>query len=196
MTLKGQVMYKSNYKKEALLTVINAAKNNDIAALEELIRRVQKDVFTMFTYLTQNRQDVSDLTQDALLRMAKNIKNLHEIKSFKSWLNHIVTNIFNDYVKQNHRVLPKEADTKAIFEIRDKINCEPGEKCIFSEMEKLVRWALLTLPHNLRIVIVLREYEGMSYEDIAKITKTSLGTVKSRISRARNKLQNELRDFI
>ena len=54
----------------------------------------------------------------------------------------------------------------------------------------------MTLPQNLRITLVLREYEGLSYEDISKITNTTLGTVKSRISRARLKLQEELREFI
>ncbi len=81
-------------------------------------------------------------------------------------------------------------------EIKDKIGCEPGEKCLFSEIEKLIKAALMTLPQNLRITLVLREYEGLSYEDISKITNTTLGTVKSRISRARLKLQEELKEFI
>ena len=63
-------------------------------------------------------------------------------------------------------------------------------------MEKLIRIAMLNLPENLRIAIILREYEGLSYEDISKITNTALGTVKSRISRARIKLQQELKEFI
>jgi RNA polymerase sigma-70 factor (ECF subfamily) len=54
----------------------------------------------------------------------------------------------------------------------------------------------MTLPKDLRITLILREYEGLSYEDISKITNTTLGTVKSRISRARIKLQEELKDFI
>ena len=89
-----------------------------------------------------------------------------------------------------------EHDEDKLLKIRDKIGCEPGEKCFFSEMDKIIKLALLNLPENLRIVIVLREYEGLSYEEISKITNTSLGTVKSRISRARLKLQNQLKDFI
>jgi len=63
-------------------------------------------------------------------------------------------------------------------------------------LEKLIKLALMTLPKDLRLSLVLREFEGLSYEDIAKATNTTLGTVKSRISRARLKLQEELRDFI
>ena len=87
-------------------------------------------------------------------------------------------------------------DMEKLNEIKDKIGCEPGEKCLFSEIEKLIKAALMTLPQNLRITLVLREYEGLSYEDISKITNTTLGTVKSRISRARLKLQEELKEFI
>ena len=81
-------------------------------------------------------------------------------------------------------------------EIKDKIGCEPGERCIFMEIEKLIRLAMLALPLNLRLPLILREYQGMSYEDISKVTNSALGTVKSRISRARLRLREELNDFI
>ena len=63
-------------------------------------------------------------------------------------------------------------------------------------MEKLIKTALMTLPKELRITLILREIEGLSYEDISKITNTALGTVKSRISRARTRLQKEIQEFI
>ena len=189
-------MSKSKYKKRDINTLITFAQKGDSKALEELIRRVQKNIFTMFSYLTAKRQDISDLTQEALLKMARNIGSLKDVKNFKSWLNQIVTNIFYDYIKKHAKDKNLDIDNDKLLEIKDKIGCEPGEKCLFSEMEKLIKAALLSLPENLRIVIVLREYEGLSYEDISKITNTNLGTVKYRISRARIKLQEELKEFI
>ena len=188
-------MSKSNYKKENLSLVIISAQNGDIKALEELIRRVQKHVYTLFSHLTYKKEDISDLTQEALLKMAKSISQLKDAKAFKSWLNQIVTNIYYDYARKNSDKIV-EYDEDKLKEIKDKIGCEPGEKCLFSEMEKIVRVALMTLPKDLRITLVLREYEGLTYDDIAKITNTAIGTVKSRISRARLKLQNELKEFI
>ena len=164
--------------------------------MEELIRRVQKNIFTLFSYLTDKRQDIADLTQEALLKMAKNIRSLKDITKFKSWLNQIVTNVFYDYIKKHARDNTLDVDSDKLTDIKDKIGCTPGEKCLFSEMEKIIKAALLTLPDNLRIVLVLREYEGLSYEDISKVTNTAIGTVKSRISRARTKLQQELKEFI
>lgn len=189
-------MSKSSYKKRDINTLIIFAQKGDTKALEELIRRVQKNIFTMFSYLTDKRQDIADLTQDALVRMAKNINSLKDTSRFKPWLNQIVTNIYYDYVKKHNKQENFEFDNERLLEIKDKIGCEPGEKCLFAEMEKLIKAALLTLPENLRIVLILREYEGLSYDDISKITNTALGTVKSRISRARLKLQQELKEFI
>lgn len=189
-------MSKSKYKKRDINTLIHFAQKGDSKALEELIRRIQKNVFTMFSYLTDKRQDIADLTQEALLKMARNINSLKDSTRFKSWLNQIVTNVFYDYVKKHAKDNKMDLDNDKLLEIKDKIGCEPGEKCLFSEMEKLIKAAMLNLPENLRIVIILREYEGLSYEDISRITNTALGTVKSRISRARIKLQQELKEFI
>lgn len=184
------------YKSEKMNNLIVLAQKNDMKALEEIIRRVQKNVYAMFSYLTDKKQDVSDLTQEALLKMAKNISTLKDVTNFKSWLNHIVTNTFYDYAKKISNDKNLDFDSNKLLDIKDKIGCEPGDKCFFSEIDKLIKAALLSLPQNLRIVIILREYEGLSYEDISKITNTSLGTVKSRIARARLKLQKELREFI
>ena len=188
-------MTKSGYKKRDMLYLIVHAQKGDIRALEELIRRIQKHVYAMFSHLAERREDVSDLTQEALLKMAKSISTLKDPKNFKAWLNRIITNLYYDYVRKNPDKFI-ELNEEKLNEVKDKLGCEPGEKCLFSEIEKLVKTALMTLPKDLRITIVLREYEGLSYEDIAEITNTATGTVKSRISRARVKLQNELKEFI
>lgn len=185
-----------SYKKQNLAALIKGAQRGEQKSLEELIRRVQKNIFTMFSYLTEERQDTADLTQEVLIKTAKNIKNLRNTENFKPWLNQIAANTFCDYVRKSAHEKNTDFETDKVLEIKDKIGCEPGEKCLFSEMEKLIKAALLNLPETLRIAIVLREYEGLSYEDIAKITNTALGTVKSRIARARWKLRRDLADFL
>ena len=184
------------YKKDNILTLVEKSQKGDVRALEELIRRVQQNIYAMFSYLTDARQDISDLTQESLIKMAKGIKNLNEPKYFKSWLNHIVTNVFYDYTKKHALDSNIDTDSDKLLEFKDKIGCEPGEKCLFSEIDKIIRTALLSIPQNLRIVIILREYEGLSYEQISKVTNTNVGTVKSRIARARLKLQSQLKEFI
>lgn len=184
-----------DYKKENLTTIIILAQNNDIKAIETLIRREQKHIYAIFSHLTEKKEDVADLTQETLVKMAKSINTLKDPAHFRPWLNRIMSNTFYDYSKKN-KAEYTEVDENKINEIKDKSSCEPGEKCIFSEIENLIKEALLTLPKNLRLSIVLREYEGLSYEDISKVTNTTIGTVKSRISRARLKLREVLADFL
>ena len=185
-----------DYKKGDMDMIIRLSQEGDIKALEELIRRIQKNVFGMFSYLSEKRQDAADLTQEALLKTVKCIKSLKDIHCFKSWLNHIITSTYYDFTKKHQNDEKVDYDEDKLLELKDKIGCEPGEKCLFAEIDTIIRFALLSLPENLRVVIVLREYEGLSYEDISKITNTTIGTVKSRISRARLKLQKQLKEFI
>ena len=190
------------YKKMSLEELVVLSQQDDLKALEELIRRVQKNVFASFSYLSQKDENVSDLTQEALLRVAKNICSLKNPKLFKSWLNQIVTNLFYDELRKTQRrpdtvSLDEETDEAPPikFQLLDK-KCKPHEKCISSELEKLIRSAIIALPEQFRVVIVLRELQGLSYEEIAAATHSSIGTVKSRIARAREKLQEDLKAYI
>lgn len=188
-------MAKSVYKKGDIVELIILAQKGDVRALEEIIKKVQKNVYTIFYHLCDKKEDVFDLTQETLLKMSKSLSQLSNPRKFKPWLDQIITNIFYDYSRKNQEKLI-DLDSSKLEEIRDKLGCEPGEKCFFAEIEKLVKFALMTLPKDLRLTIVLREFEGLSYEEIARITNSAIGTVKSRISRARLKLQQELKDFI
>jgi len=175
--------------------LVSLAKSGNIKALEELIFRIQKNVYSIFAHLTSNKDDISDLTQDVLLKMARSLSQLKKTENFRKWLNQIIYNTYHDYIKKTSQML-LDSNEQVLNSIKDKISCEPGERCFFSEVGELIKAALMTLPKDLRITIILREVEGLSYDEISKITKTTLGTVKSRISRARMKLQEELKNFI
>ncbi len=195
---------KVQYKKMSLEELVVLSQQNDLKALEELIKREQKNVFAAFSYLTDKRENISDLTQEALMRVAKNITNLKNPKNFKSWLNTIITNLFYDELRKNVRKpdtisIDEEPCEDANFNILSLIpdkKCKPHEKCITNELEKIIKDAIRQLPEQFRIAIILRELQGLSYEEIAKATESSVGTVKSRIARARCKLQEGLKAYI
>ena len=195
---------KHRYKKMGTDELIVLAQNDDIKALEELLRTEQRNVFATFSYLTHKRQDVADLTQEALLRVAKNIKNLKNPKHFKSWLNQIVTHLFYDELRKISRKpdiisIDAETDNETGFSIKNILpdtKCKPAEKCISSELEEIIKDKIRSLPRQFRIAIVLRELQGLSYDEIATATQSSIGTVKSRIARARTKLQDGLKNYI
>ena len=195
---------KIQYKKMPLAELVIEAKKNNYKALEELVKREQKNVFATFSYLNKKQDNVADLTQEALLKMAKNIGSLKNPKTFKSWLNQIVTHLFYDDLRKKQRrpiCTSLECGThdnpeKPFHtEIPDK-KCIPIEKCMSHELDNLIKSEIRNLPDNFRIPIILRELQGLTYEEIANATHTNVGTVKSRIARARGKLQENLKEYI
>lgn len=195
-------MPNTQYKKMPLEELVVLSQQDDFKALEELIRREQRNVYAAFSYLDPKHENVSDLTQEALLRVAKNIHSLKNPKLFKGWLNQIITNLFYDELRKSHRKLETvsiddETEDAAPIKLQlfDK-KCKPPEKCISAELEKIIKNAILQLPEQFRVAIILRELQGLSYEEIAEATNSSIGTVKSRIARARGKLQEDLKAYI
>ena len=201
--MKG--LAKRKYKEMNLYDLICTAQEDNYDALEELIKREQKNVYASFCYLGASKENISDLTQEALFRMTKNIKTLKNPKLFKSWLGQIITNLFYDELRKKQRV-PNYVSIDTFWqndEINDNCalhvcdnNLKPDETTIGNELTDIIREMICKLPEHFRIVIILRELQGLSYEEIAKITKTNVGTVKSRISRARNRLQECLKPYI
>ena len=195
---------KLQYKDMKTEELIVLAQQDDIKALEEILRNEQKNVFATFTCLTEKREDVSDLTQEALLRVAKNIKNLKTPSNFKSWLNRIIIHLFYDELRKRSKSPntisiddePTDDNLKSVKNSIPDKSATPRDKCISHELENFIITEINSLPKPFRVAIVLREFQGLSYEEIANTTQSSIGTVKSRISRARIKLQESLKNYI
>lgn len=189
-------MNKINYKKLTIEELITHTKSSDLKATAELIKRIQKDIYTFFCHLCPPNDMVSDLTQETLIKIIKNIDKLQNNKQFKNWTNKIAINVFYDALRKHHkqeRVFDNEEND--ILSIED-YKKKPAELYHCKELECHIKACIINLPINARLAIILRELEGLSYEEIAKLTNTNLGTVKSRISRAREKLQVELAHYL
>jgi len=189
-------MTRINYKKKSIEDLIKLAKDSDMKATAEFIKRIQKDIYTFFCHLCPPENIVADLTQETLIKIIKNINKLQNIKQFKNWSNRIAINVFYDALrKYNRKEKMFDSEDNDLSCIEDE-KCKPHEKCQAKEIECHIKASIINLPINARLAIVLRELEGLTYEEIAKLTNTNLGTVKSRISRAREKLQTELAEYI
>lgn len=188
-------MFNLPYKKKSLEELIVLAQQSDSRAIEALIKACQKNVYTTLSYLVSNKSEVYDLTQNVLIKIAKNIKSLRSVEKFNTWLNRIISNVYYDELRKNKKY--KEClsiEDEECQEIKDTKT--PIEKCINSEIDKIVKNSILELPTHFKIAIILREFAGLSYQEIADITQAGLGTVKSRIARARAILQDQLKNCI
>jgi RNA polymerase sigma factor (sigma-70 family) len=169
----------------------------------ELIRRYHPHVEKVLYHLAPDWTDRADLAQEVWIRVYRNIKRLQEPEKFRGWLSRIATNLFYDELRKRKRVstpLSLDAplsvdDGEMDWEIASD-DPGPDEQLATQEFYDQLREAIADLPEAFRTTIVLREIEGLSYEEIADITGVSLGTVKSRIARARQRLQFQLQSYL
>ncbi len=194
------------YSQKSDRDLVLACQKRDPAAFEELVKRHQRTVYALLYQLAPDWSDTSDLAQEVFIRVWRSINNLRNPSSFRGWLTQIVTNLFYDELRRRPRRLPTvsmdegldpdaEDGENATRDIPDTSSI-PDEKILNQELSQVIREAMVKLPEQFRTAIVLREVEGLSYEEIAILTKTEMGTVKSRIARARTKLQELLQPYL
>lgn len=175
----------------------------DKAAFAELLRRYQTQVDRVLYHLAPDWSDRADLAQEVWIRVYRNINRLQEPAKFRGWLSRIATNLFYDELRKRKRSgsslsldAPRLAgDGEMDWEIASDTP-SPEEQLRTREFYEQLREAIADLPEIFRTTIVLREIEGLAYEEIAQITGASLGTVKSRIARARSRLQSQLQSYL
>jgi RNA polymerase sigma factor (sigma-70 family) len=175
----------------------------DKAAFSELMRRYQSHVEKVLYHLAPDWSDRADLAQEVWIRVYRNVKRLNEPEKFRGWLSRIATNLFYDELRKRKRNSPPlSLDARLTLddgEMDWEIAADapgPDEALTTQEFYDELRAAIADLPEVFRTTIVLREIQGMAYEEIAEITGVSLGTVKSRIARARVRLQSQLQNYL
>jgi len=195
-----QIDQLSNYD---LVVQCQAGLRPDRSAFSELIRRYQAHVERMLYHLAPDWQDRADLVQEVWIRVYRNIKRLQEPEKFRGWLSRIATNLFYDELRKRKRSQPPLSLDAPISVEDGDIDWEiasdrpgPVEHMTTQEFYTQLQTAIADLPEAFRTTIVLREIQGMAYEEIAEITGVSLGTVKSRIARARLRLQAQLQPYL
>ena len=190
----------SNYD---LILLCQEGAQPDRAAFAELLGRYQSHVNRLLYHLAPDWEERADLAQEVWIRVYRNIKRLKEPSKFRGWLSRITTNLFYDELRKRKRIarpLSLDAphavkDGEVTWELPSDMP-SPNENLTTNEFYDKLRQAIAKLPESFRTTIVLREIEGLPYDEIAEMTGVSLGTVKSRIARARLKLQSILRNYL
>ena len=180
---------------EALL--LKKIKDGDVASFELLIKDYQVYAYNIAYRMMGNEEDAKDAAQEALIKVYKSIHKFKESSSFSTWLYRIVMNTCKDELKKRKEKvlsLDKEMETDdgtMSREIGDE-SLNPSKIVERNEVSHVVQEAINTLPDANKMVIVLRDIQGLSYEEISQVIKEPVGTVKSRISRGRNQLKKVL----
>ena len=183
--------------KNMVTDLIKRAQRGDAKPFEILVNMYQNRVFGLCVKLTGNRDDAEDLAQEVFIKAYHALDGFRLEADFGTWLHRIAVNMYLNMKKKNSRVIQvsldepiSTGDGEVSREIADQDAAgNPLASLEEVEFRGMVRQALDQLSQEHRSVLVLRDMEGYSYDEIATLTQCSLGTVKSRINRARQALR-------
>lgn len=185
---------------EADVDLVKRAQGGDPSAFDSLVTRYRGKVYGMCYHFVQNEQDAWDLAQEAFIKAWRALPSFKLDSAFYTWLYRIAHNTAYDWLRKRRIESAGEFDDEVGRPIAAGAEAvphdvvRPDDALSNVELGRRIREAIAQLQPDHRTAILLREVEGLSYEEIAKITNCQLGTVMSRLFYARKKLQEMLKD--
>lgn len=170
--------------------LVTRAQTGDDAAFEELVRRFRNDVYGLSYHFLRNREEAWDVSQEVFIKAYRSLKRFRGDAGFKTWLLRITANHCKDHFKKR-RLATVSMDAMPTQDLFTS-GSDPEKHLRNTELGEAIQEALDSLPAKHRMAFVLREFEDMSYKEMAQVMNCSEGTVMSRLHHARKKLQNKL----
>ena len=178
--------------------LMRRCREGDMSAFELIVLRYKDAIFNFIYHFVSDYHRAQDISQETFLRVLRNVDRYKSRNSFKPWLYRIAANLCKNELRDRSRrrmlsLNDPDLDIESLIGDRYTVpDTVPGEAYEKEEMRELVRNALESLPEDQRMAIVLREYQDLSYVEIAVALNCSLGAVKSKIHRARQNIRNML----
>jgi len=173
--------------------LVRRIRDGDAEALRAIVERYQDRIFSLIFGIVRDRHEVEDVAQEVFLKVYTRIQAFDERSKFYTWLYRVAANAAKDHVKKRSR-------RPAVALEEDDVIPSTGESPVghaaAAETRRLVREAIAALPLRYREVLTLRELDGLSYNEIAGVLRISIGTVESRLHRARAKLKRRLEGHV
>lgn len=177
-------------------------QRGDKRAFELLVAKYQRKIFRLLSRLIRDPGEIEDVAQEAFIKAYRALPNFRGDSAFYTWLYRIAINTAKNHLVAQGRRAPTSTETEVedaermddADQLRD-VNT-PDSMLLSKQVGEAVNRAIDRLPEDLRTAIVLREIEGLSYEEIAESMNCPIGTVRSRIFRAREAIANELRPLL
>jgi RNA polymerase sigma-70 factor, ECF subfamily len=182
--------------------LVERARSGDRAAFQLLFQRYQRRAYAVALGVVKRHEDALDVVQDAFIKVHKHLGTFQGTSSFYTWLYRIVMNLSIDQLRRKRKITEWGDDIQKDDAIGDGTllprmpNENPGRTVVRRELNAKIQAALDTLPEYHRAVIVLREVEGLSYEEMAQALEVPKGTIMSRLFHARRKMQEQLQPYL
>ena len=182
--------------------LVRRAREGDLGAYDELVQRYQERIYATVYHMTSNHEDANDLAQESFIKAFQALKSFKGGSSFYTWLYRIAVNKTINHLKQrknrihmslNDLDFNAEHDPDLVALISDKT---PRREADLTELQEKLNTALMKLSEPHRLVVVMHDVQGYSHDEIAKVMKCNIGTVRSRLFYARQQLQAWLSDYL
>ena len=192
-----------SYRPDTVLT--RAVQAGDMAAFDELVLKHKDRLFNLVYWFLGDYQDANDCAQETFIKVFKSIKKFRLESAFSTWLYRIAINTCKNRIKSSAYKWKKKTVSLEISNgsknsnpFSEIVNGSPTPAMVLEKKERMMRIqnAINSLPEEQNQVVVLRDIQGLSYQDISDITGLNLGTVKSRLARGRLALKNQLKGRI
>ena len=177
--------------------LIERFKSGDTSAFEGIVLKYQNKIYSLCRYMLGNVHDAEDAAQDAFLKAYQALPKFQPEASLYTWLYRIATNTCIDYKRKPvfESLFSDAGEGEKLIHDRASDGPSPEKLYQSKQIDEALRESLGKLSPKLRAIIILKEIEELSYEEIADALEISMGTVKSRIARAREELQKLMRKF-
>jgi RNA polymerase sigma-70 factor (ECF subfamily) len=183
--------------------LVESARKGDRDAFRTLFDRYHRRAYALAFGVLRNQDDALDVVQDAFIKAHKYLDKFEGNSSFYTWLYRIVMNLAIDHLRKHRRVRPVELDEAQLEGVEGDdsllpkmLGGHPGRALLDKEIRARIDQALGELSENHRAVLVMRELEGLSYEEMAQAMNCSKGTIMSRLFHARKNMQKRLADLL
>lgn len=181
--------------------LVSRVQKGDKRAFDLLVLKYQYKVQAIVGRYVNDREEVNDVVQEAFIKAYRALKNFRGDSQFYTWLYRIAVNTAKNYLVARNRRPPAsdvEVDDAEYYSGSDNLKdvASPEQLMSRDQLETVVDTAIRQLPEDLRTAVTLREFEGLSYEDIASVMACPVGTVRSRIFRAREAIDQQVRALL
>ena len=181
--------------------LVERVQRGEKKAFDLLVLKYQGKVASLVSRYISDRHEVLDVTQEAFIKAYRALKNFRGESAFYTWLYRIAINTAKNYLVAKGRRPPgSDIDVQDAehFEGQNHLKDiqSPEQQLYRSELEKALNDAIKTLPEDLRVALTLREFDGFSYEDIAEVMDCPVGTIRSRIFRARDAVDKKIAPYL
>ncbi|WP_404802924.1 RNA polymerase sigma factor RpoE [Marinobacter denitrificans] len=196
MTADTERHKEENSESQTDLQLVKKVRHGDRPAFDLLVVKYQSRVASIISRYVYDSQEVMDLTQEAFVKAYRAIDRFRGDSAFYTWLYRIAVNTAKNFLESRGRRPQGSADAVDAENYDDgsklRDNASPEKLLQRDQLQEALREAIGNLPEELRSAFLLREYDGLSYEDIAGILECPIGTVRSRIFRARDAVDRHL----